>query len=59
MVDSGLVGIKNNPWELGEGNWGREGGRGGVGEWEGGRVGGGWSHSACMEEGELVGWVTR
>ena len=34
-------------------------GSGGVGEREGGRVGGGWSHSACMEEGELVGWVTR
>ena len=31
MVDSGLVGIKNNPWELGEGKWG-------VGEWESGRV---------------------
>ena len=30
MVDSGLVGIKNNPWELGEGKWGVE-------EWKGRR----------------------
>ena len=27
-----------------------------MGEWEGGRVGGGWSHSAWMEEGE-VDWL--
>ena len=32
MVDSGLVGIKNTPWEWGEGKWGV----GGMGEREGG-----------------------
>ena len=34
MVDSGLVGIKNNPWEVGEGKW--EVGSGGMGERDGG-----------------------
>ena len=53
MVDSGLVGIKNNPWEMGEGNWGREVGSGGVGEREGGVIQRGWG------KGRWIGWVTR
>ena len=53
MVDSGLVGIKNNPWEMGEGNWEREVGSGGVGGWKGrGRV-----ESFSVDGGRGVGWL--